>query len=84
MSWMGGSEEVMNARLAKPTNVYSKYEVKVRLLTPKEYCYFLFQKYYKVTQMFHFYDMPVFWYMNKRPILPLGASGVDGKKTYGV
>lgn len=42
MSGVGRSEEVMNARLAKPTNVYSKYEVNVGLLAPKEYCYFLF------------------------------------------
>lgn len=81
---MGGSEEVMNARLAKPADIYSKYEVKVRLLEPKEYCYFLFQRYQKVTQMFHFYDMPVFGCMNKRPVLPLGTSGIDGKKIYGI
>lgn len=38
MSRVGRSEEIMNARLAKPTNVHSNYEVKVGLVAPKEYC----------------------------------------------
>lgn len=54
----------MNDRLAKSANVHFKYEVKVRLLTPKEYCCFLFQKYQSVKQMFCFLQYDCIWYMS--------------------